>query len=63
MQEILTGELMDKVIGMQEKSDKMLMDLELKRARLEEKQQIEEREFQLQVLNALSWNNHKICCC
>jgi len=43
MQEILTGELMDKVIGMQEKSDKMLMDLEQKRARLEKKQQIEER--------------------
>ena len=32
------GELLDKMIGMQEKSDKMLMDLELKRTRLEEKQ-------------------------
>lgn len=34
----VTGELLDKLIGMQEKSDKMLMELELKRARLEEKQ-------------------------
>ena len=52
------GELLDKMI---EKSDKMLMDLELKRARLEKKQmerdmqmQRKEREFQLQVLNLLS---------
>ena len=32
------GEMMDKFIGMQEKSDKMFMELEIKRARLEEKQ-------------------------
>ena len=34
----MMGELLDKLIGMQEKSDKMLMELEMKRARLEEKQ-------------------------
>ena len=34
----VTGEMLDKLIGIQEKSDKMLMELEMKRARLEEKQ-------------------------
>ena len=34
----MTGELLDKLIGMQEKSDKMMMELEMKRAWLEEKQ-------------------------
>ena len=34
----VTGELLDKLIRMQEKSDKMLMELEMKRAWLEEKQ-------------------------
>ena len=32
------GELLDKLRGMQEKSDKILIELEMKRARLEEKQ-------------------------
>ena len=39
----VTGELLDKLIGMQEKSDKMLMELEMKRARLEEKQMVQMR--------------------
>ena len=34
----MTGELLDKLIDMQEKSDKMMMELEMKRAQLEEKQ-------------------------
>ena len=34
----MIGELLDKLIGMQEKSDKMLTELEMKRAWLEEKQ-------------------------
>ena len=34
----VTGEMLDKLIGMQEKSDKMMMELEMKRAKLEEKQ-------------------------
>ena len=45
----------------------MLMDLELKRARLEDKQvemdmqmQREERKFQLQLLNLLSRSNHNM---
>ena len=42
----LTGELLDKMINMQEKSDKMLMELELKRTRLEEKQM--EMDMQMQ---------------
>ena len=61
----MTGELLDKLIGMQEKSDKMLMELEMKRARLEEKQmemdihmRREEREFQLQMMNMLTRNTH-----
>ena len=60
----MTGEMLDKLIGMQEKSDKMLMELEMKRARLEEKQmemdaqmRREEREFQLQMINMLTRNN------
>ena len=49
------GELLDKLIGMQEKSDKMMMELEIKRAQLEEKQmdmqmRREERQFQLQMV-------------
>ncbi|XP_065904002.1 uncharacterized protein [Dysidea avara] len=58
------GEMMDKFIGMQEKSDKMFMELEMKRARLEEKQiemdaqlRREEREFQLQMMNMLTRNS------
>ena len=58
------GEMMDKFIGMQEKSDKMFMELEMKRARLEEKQiemdaqlRREEREFQLQMTNMLTRNS------
>ena len=61
----MTGELLDKLIGMQEKSDKMLMELEMKRARLEEKQmemdihmRREEREFQLQMMDMLTRNTH-----
>ena len=57
----MTGELVDKLIGIQEKSDKMMMELEMKRARLEEKQmeidiqmRREEREFQLQMMNMLT---------
>ena len=60
----VTGELLDKLIGMQEKSDKMLMELEMKRARLEEKQmemdvqmRREERQFQLQMMNMLTHSN------
>ena len=34
----VTGELLDKLIGMQEKIDKMMMEFEMKGARLEEKQ-------------------------
>ena len=34
----VTGELLDKLIGMQEKIDKMMMELEIKGAWLEEKQ-------------------------
>ena len=61
----VTGEMLDKLIGMQEKSDKMLMELEMKRAQLEEKQmemdiqmRREEREFQLQMMNMLTHNTH-----
>ena len=61
----MTGELLDKMINMQETSDKMFMELEMKRAKLEEKQmemdmqiQREEREYRLQVLNLFSRNNH-----
>ena len=61
----VTGELLDKLIGMQEKSDKMLMELEMKRTRLEEKQmemdvqmRREEREFQLQMMNIMTRSNH-----
>ena len=50
---------------MQEKSDKMMMELEMNRARLEEKQmemdiqmRREEREFQLQIVNMLTGNAH-----
>ena len=32
----LTGEFLDKLIGMQEKNDKMMMELQIKRAWLEE---------------------------
>ena len=53
--------MVDKLIGMQEKSDKMMMELEMKRTRLEEKQmemdiqmRREEREFQLQIMNMLT---------
>ena len=60
----VTGELLDKLIGMQEKSDKMLLELEMKRAQLEEKQiemdvltRREERQFQLQMMNILTCNN------
>ena len=60
----VTGELLDKLIGMQEKSDKMMMELEMKRARLEEKQmemdmqmRREERQFQLQMMNIMTRNN------
>ena len=61
----VTGELLDKLIGMQEKSDKMMMELEMKRARLEEKQmemdmqmRREERQFQLQMMNIMTRNSH-----
>ena len=61
----VTGELLDKLIGMQEKSDKMMMELEMKRARLEEKQmemdmqmRREERQFQLQMMNIMTSNSH-----
>ena len=60
----MTGELLNKLIGMQEKSDKMLMELEMKRARLEEKQmemdvqmRRKERQFQLQMMNMLTHSN------
>ena len=59
----VTRKLLDKLIGMQEKSDEMLMELEMKRARLEEKQmemdmpmKREEREFQLQMMNIMDRN-------
>ena len=61
----VTGELLDKLIGMQEKSDKMMMELEMKRARLEKKQmemdmqmRREERQFQLQMTNIMTCNSH-----
>ena len=59
------GQILDKLIGMQEKSDKMFMKLEMKRVQLEEKQmemdiqmRREERELQLQMINMLTRNNH-----
>ena len=64
---VMMGELLDKLKGMQEKSDKMLMELEMKRARLEQKQmemdiqmRREEREFQLQMMSMLTRNTHGI---
>ena len=63
----VTRELLDKLIGMQEKSDEMLMELEMKRARLEKKQmemdmqmRLEEREFQLQMMNIMARNRSSI---
>ena len=56
----VTGELLDKLIGMQ-------MELEMKRARLEEKQmemdvqmRREERQFQLQMMNIMTRNSHSM---
>ena len=64
----VTGEMLDKLIGMQEMSDKMLMELEIKRAQLEEKQmemniqmRREEREFQLQMMNNYYANTQYSC--
>ena len=53
------------LIEMQEKSDNMMMELEMKRAKLEEKQiemdaqlRREEREFQLQMMSMLTRGGH-----
>ena len=61
----VTEELLDKLIGMQEKSDKLMMELEMKRTRLEEKQmemdmqmRREDREFQLQMMNIMTRNSN-----
>ena len=63
----VTGELLDKLIGMQEKNGKMLMEVQMKRARLEEKQmeidiqmRREKREFQLQMMSIVTHNTHGI---
>lgn len=62
-----TGEMLDKLIGMQEKSNKMMMELEMKRVRLEVKQifmegqmRREDRELQLQMMNMLTHSSHSM---
>ena len=63
----VAGELMDKLIGMQEKSEKMMMDLEEKRTRLEEKQieleatmRREERDFQFKMMSMMMRNANPV---
>ena len=60
----VTGDLLDKFISMQEKSDKMMMELENKRAKMEERQmeleaqmRRDEQNFQLQMMNVLTRGN------
>ena len=56
----VTGELLDKLIGMQRRENDM--ELEMKRAQLEEKQMDmqmrKERQFQLQMMNIMIRNSH-----
>ena len=58
----VTGELLHKLIGMQENSDKMLMEFEMKsvtrKKQVEMNMQMrrEEREFQLQLMNIMACN-------
>ena len=63
----IAGELIDKLIGMQEKSEKMMLDLEEKRARLEEKQieldatlRHEERDFQFKMMSMMMRNVNSV---
>ena len=60
-----TNELMEKMIEMQEKSDKLLMTLEEKRMKMEERQMEldaqmprEERDFQLKMMQILAHASH-----
>ena len=63
----VTGNLLDKLISMQEKSDKIMMELENKRAKMEERQmelkaqmRRENQYFQLQIMSVLTRGNmHK----
>ena len=63
----VAGELIDKLIGMQEKSERMMLDLEEKRTRLEEKQleldanlRREERDFQFKMMSMMMRNVNSV---
>jgi len=59
----VAGDLMDRLLGMQEKSEKMMVEMEEKRVRLEEKQmeldaamRREEREYHLKLMSMMTRN-------